>query len=169
MPFVLRWPKKISAGVNSNNVSNLDIYPTIQDIVEPKNKALTLDGISLKNQFKVPSKKNRDLFFHFPVYLEAYNKSEDQGRDPLFRTRPGSVIISGKWKLHHYFEDEGLELYDLNQDIGESNNLTKLKPDISKKLLEKLNDWLVSSSAIIPTEKNQSYNSLFEKGLLNQY
>ena len=38
--FVLRWPKKISAGVNSNNVSNLDIYPTIQDIVDPKKKAL---------------------------------------------------------------------------------------------------------------------------------
>ncbi len=133
--------KKIFSGVNNNNISNLDIYPTIQDIIDPKNKALTLDGISLKNQFKVPSKINRDLFFHFPIYLEAYNKLEDQGRDPLFRTRPGSVIISGKWKLHHYFEDEGLELYDLSQDIGESNNLAELKPNISKKLLNKLNDW----------------------------
>ena len=168
VPFVLRWPKKISAGVNSNNVSNLDIYPTIQDIVDPQKKALLLDGVSLKNQFKITSKINRDLFFHFPIYLEAYNKLEDQGRDPLFRTRPGSVIISGKWKLHHYFEDEGLELYDLSQDIGESNNLAELKPNISKKLLNKLNDWREKSNAIIPNEINKEYDNFFEKKLMNQ-
>ena len=169
VPFVLRWPKKISAGVNSNNVSNLDIYPAIQDIVDPQKKALLLDGVSLKNQFKIPSKINRDLFFHFPIYLEAYNKFEDQGRDPLFRTRPGSVIISGKWKLHHYFEDKGLELYDLNQDIGESNNLAESKPDVLNKLLKKLNDWRENSNAVIPNEINQDYNSFFEKQLMSQY
>ena len=54
-------------------------------------------------------------FFHFPIYLEAYNKSEDQGRDPLFRTRPGSVIISNNWKLHHYY-------YDLKNDPSEAIN-----------------------------------------------
>ena len=108
------------------------------------------------------------MFFHFPVYLEAYNKLEDQGRDPLFRTRPGSVIISGQWKLHHYFEDEGLELYDLNQDIGESNNLAKTKPDILNKNLKKLNDWRENSNAIIPSEINKEYDSFFEKKLMNQ-
>jgi len=161
--------KKNKCWVNSNNVSNLDIYPTIQDIVDPQKKALLLDGVSLKNQFKITSKINRDLFFHFPIYLEAYNKLEDQGRDPLFRTRPGSVIISGKWKLHHYFEDGGLELYDLSQDIGESNNLAESKPDVLNKLLKKLNDWRENSNAVIPNEINQDYNSFFEKQLMSQY
>ena len=134
----------------------------------------TRKGILWVNVIKNPAIKkdikiNRDLFFHFPIYLEAYNKLEDQGRDPLFRTRPGSVIISGKWKLHHYFEDGGLELYDLSQDIGESNNLAELKPDISKKLLNKLNDWREKSNAIIPNEINKEYDNFFEKQLMDQY
>ena len=75
----------------------------------------------------------------------------------------------GKWKLHHYFEDKGLELYDLNQDIGESNNLAESKPDVLNKLLKKLNDWRENSNAVIPNEINQDYNSFFEKTLMSQY
>ena len=63
---------------------------------------------------------------------------------------------------------EGLELYDLNQDIGESNNLAKTKPDILNKNLKKLNDWRKNSNAIIPGEINKEYDSFFEKKLMNQ-
>ena len=51
-------------------------------------------------------------------YLQAYGGLKDDARDPLFRTRPGSALRLGKWKLHEFFED-GAELYDLSRDRGE--------------------------------------------------
>ena len=69
--------------------------------------------------------KKRALFFHFPIYLEAYNVQKDGGRDPLFRTRPGSVVIKDNWKLHHYFEDNALELYNIEKDVSESKDLAQ--------------------------------------------
>ena len=48
------------------------------------------------------------LYWHFPVYLQNYAGEEDQSRDAKFRTRPGTVLRKGKWKLHEYFEDGAL-------------------------------------------------------------
>ena len=162
VPFFMRWPNKIAAGINKKtNVSHLDIYSTLQEIVNPKVQAKNLDGVSLKSQFKSPSLLERDIFCHFPIYLEAYNKTKDRGRDPLFRTRPGSVIISGKWKLHHYFEDDGTELYNLETDIGESEDLSDKEPKIVERLKHSLENWRLKEKAFIPNEKNPFYSSIF--------
>ena len=94
-------------------------------IIGYKNKNLHLDGLDLNPIFKGKTFENRSLFYHFPVYLEAYNVHLDNGTDPLFRTRPGSVIIKDNWKLHHYFEDGKIELYNIEEDISESTDLSK--------------------------------------------
>ena len=76
----------------------------------------------------------------------------------MFRTRPGSVIISGKWKLHHYFEDDCTELYNLETDIGESDDLSDKEPEITIELKQKLNIWRLNNSAFIPNKKNLLYD-----------
>lgn len=163
VPLVIRWPGRVNAGaVNDNRVSNLDFYPTLQEIAKPKKKASTLDGISLAPQFQNVSTVDRNLYFHFPIYLEGSTKKEHNGRDRLFRTRPGSVIISGHWKLHQYFEDGGLELYNLEDDLGETNNLVDAHPEKTRELLEKLEVWRSTSNAPVPTEKNKAYDPEFE-------
>ena len=98
----------------------------MQKIVQPEKRTTLLDGLDLNSVLKGEQIIDRDIFFHFPVYLQAYKKGKDESRDPLFRTRPGSVIISGNWKLHHYFEDDAIELYNLKDDISEKNNITDL-------------------------------------------
>jgi arylsulfatase A-like enzyme len=164
VPLFIKWPDNIKANAFSNqNVSNLDLYPTIQNIVKPKKRAALLDGIDLKSVLKGKKTEKRDLFFHFPIYLQAYKKGKDQSRDPLFRTRPGSVVISGEWKLHHYFEDDSLELYNLNDDLSEKTNLIDLHPQKTKELYNKLEAWRLKINAPIPTEKNPNYSSEFEK------
>ncbi len=95
---------------------------------------------------------DRPLFWHFPIYLQAYDTLRDDGRDPLFRTCPGSVVRQGKWKLHEYFEDGGLELYNVEEDIGERNNLAEEMPDKAQEMLELLKDWRVRLDAPVPTE-----------------
>ncbi len=76
----------------------------------------------------------------------------DGGRR-LFRTRPCSVILRGRFKLHECFEDGALELYDLVEDIGERNNLADEKPDKRDELHRILREWRASVGAPIP-ERN---------------
>ena len=140
----------------------MDFYPTLQALIAPQ-KELNLDGESILPVLFDGKLKDRDLFWHFPIYLEAYDPKEDGSRDPLFRTRPGSVIRSGNWKLHQYFEDGGLELYNLKDDPSEANNLASSNPKKVQEMLQKLEKWRADFGAPIPTKKNPDYDPAFEK------
>ena len=127
-------------------------------------------GIRVPLIFKWPGKikkgslsEETPLFFHFPVYLQAYRKGYDDGRDPLFRTRPGSVIIEGKWKLHYYYEDGGKELYNLSVDPGERDNLASINIIKTEELLSKLEAWIKEENAPVQFDLNPQFDSLFEQ------
>ncbi len=87
----------------------------------------------------------------------------DQGRDPLFRTRPGTAMRYGKWKLHEYFEDGALELYDLEKDLEETNNLADVMPEETAELHLMMVDWRTKTFAPVPTERNPAYDADFER------
>jgi len=160
VPLLIRWKTKIKpAWTTDTPVTNMDFFPTLLDLVgleKPTDKLL--DGESLANVLlKQEQLEARPLFWHFPVYLQAYRVGGDESRDSLFRTRPGSVVRLGDWKLHQYFEDGALELYNLKEDIGEKNNLANTKPDKVSELLDVLDDWRSSTRAPIPTAPNPDY------------
>jgi arylsulfatase A-like enzyme len=164
VPLVFRWPGKIQAG-NSTEVPviNLDFYPTLMELIG-REAPHALDGLSLwpllSGEGRLP---DRPLYFHFPVYLEAYRKGLDGGRDPLFRTRPGSVIREGNWKLHYYYEDGASELYKLSTDPGETNNLATKYASRTRDLRSKLFQWLQEENAPLEFELNPKFDSLFEQ------
>ena len=167
VPMIFSWKGKLETNKKSfERISNIDFYPTIKNIIGHKNKNLKLDGLDLNPIFRGKKLKERALFFHFPVYLEAYNVQKDDGKDPLFRTRPGSVIIKGDWKLHHYFEDNELELYNLSDDMSESKNLSKINKEITTRLYNDLDVWRTSNNAPIPSDKNPKYNQKFVDSLI---
>ena len=49
---------------------------------------------------------------------------------------PGGAIRLGKYKLLEYYENGSVQLFDLEKDIGEQNDLSESKPDITAKLLK---------------------------------
>jgi len=158
-PFFFVFKNKISANSKSNvPITNLDIYPTILQYAGVNSSKLNLDGDNLSSilEGKV-SKLDRPLYWHFPIYLQAMNKSGNQNRDALFRTRPGSVVRYGDWKLHYYFEDNEVELYNLAKDIGEKNNLAMIESDKKDELLGYLKNWWNETKAPIPTKLNPKY------------
>ena len=165
VPLVIRWPGNIKAGTSSDMpTTNLDLYPTLLDLAGANYDASQLDGKSISRQLlKRRPLAERALIWHFPIYLQAYKPKDDDGRDPLFRTRPGSVIRRGKWKLHEYFEDGTLELYNLNSDLGERQNLAKKKPEIAQRLHKELKAWRSSVNAPVPTAPNPEYDAAAEK------
>ncbi|MFW6277271.1 MAG: sulfatase [Prolixibacteraceae bacterium] len=159
-PMFACWPGKIKAGTTSDvPVTNIDFYPTILEVAgiqQPAEKQL--DGQSLLPLLTGSGNlAKRPLFWHFPIYLQAYIKNDTTTQDPLFRTRPGSAIRLGDWKLIQYFEYNDIELYNLKEDIGEKSNLAKSNPEKVKELLGILDDWREKTGAPVPGELNPEF------------
>ncbi len=166
VPLIFRWKGKIDAESESyERVSNVDFYPTIKKLVG-YSKPVDFDGEDLNPIFNNKKLRERELYFHFPVYLEPYSVKRDGGTDPLFRTRPGTVIIKDNWKLHHYYEDNQFELYNLEKDISESNNLIDINIEKKDELLSKLNHWRKTRNAPIPNKLNPYYDQKYVDSLM---
>jgi arylsulfatase A-like enzyme len=156
-PLVVRWTGKITPGTTCDiPVNGIDFFPTFLEAASAATpEGIQLDGVSLIPLLtQTGMTKKRPLFWHFPVYLPEGNP---ETRDPKFRTRPGSVVRYGDWKLHEYFEDGGLELYNLKHDIGETNNLAGTEPEKVKELYHMLKAWRMQKGAPVPSETNPMY------------
>lgn len=164
VPYIVKWPNRIDAGTTCETpIVNMDFFPTFMEILGVNLPGKILDGTSILPLFKGDDLEDRPLYWHFPIYLAAYNEMLDDGRDPLFRTRPGSTVRFKNWKLHHYFEDNALELYDLDKDLGEKNNLINSNPQKAQELYNLLDSWRKEVKAPIPDESNPEYNPNFNK------
>ena len=156
-PMFAYWKNRIPSGTKSEiPVTNIDFFPTILDVagIRPPAEKI-LDGKSILPVLtKNESIDERPLFWHFPIYLEGGNK---ECQDAIFRTRPGSSIRLGNWKLIQYFENNDLELYNLKEDIGEKNNLAKSNPDKTAQLLQLLETWRKETNAPVPSILNPDY------------
>jgi arylsulfatase A-like enzyme len=159
-PMFAYWKGKIKAGTKSDMpVTNIDFYPTLLEVAGvEKQERKQLDGESILPVLTGKGTlEQRPLFWHFPIYLQAYLKEGDPTQDPLFRTRPGSAVRLGDWKLIQYFENNDLELYNLKEDLSEKNNLAQTNPEKRKELLEILENWRKETQAPVPAELNPEY------------
>jgi arylsulfatase A-like enzyme len=51
------------------------------------------------------------------------------------------VIRQGPWKLIENYDDDSIELYHLENDLNESQNLAQSEPKKAQDLLKKLQIW----------------------------
>ncbi|WPP51817.1 hypothetical protein [Catalinimonas niigatensis] len=79
------------------------------------------------------------------------------------------LLLKAGWKLHVYYEDNGLELYNLKEDVGEKRNLAMKNPEKAKALYSLLQNWLEKTKAPISTELNPAYDAVYEKKQLELY
>lgn len=164
VPMIAVWPGMIEPGSFSQEaVTQIDYYPTFLDvagIIKPEDKIL--DGKSLLPVFRGENIPERSLFWHFPIYLQAYSGNNPDTHDTYFRTRPGSVILKYPWKLHEYFEDGRLELYNLELDIREKTNLVDYFPEKASELHTLLKNWRDELDAPVPDKLNPEYKNYIE-------
>ncbi|MDQ8181615.1 sulfatase [Pelagicoccus sp. SDUM812005] len=160
IPLLVSWKGRIEEGARCEvPVSGIDFYPTFLEAAGlPVPKGKRLDGTSLLPLLKQEGGfPERALFWHFPIYLQAYRGEADGAHDPLFRTRPGSVVLSGKWKLHEYFEDGRVELYNLERDLGEREDVSSAYPEKADELRRLLVEWRREMNAEVPHLANPDY------------
>jgi arylsulfatase A-like enzyme len=155
VPLVVRLPGRIKPGSCDTPVIGIDFYPTILEMAGvARPKGHILDGESIVPLLKGgESLKREAIFWHFPAYLEA-----NYGWKGTWRTTPAGAVRKGQWKLIEFFEDGHLELYNLENDIGEQNNLAEKMPEKTNQLHKLLENWRKSIKAPVPTELNPRYN-----------
>lgn len=163
VPFFVNWKGEVEAGQTSDTpITGVDLFPTFCEMLGAKfPEGQALDGVSL---LPVLRKQDNDLdqralFWHFPAYLQSYGKVNGEQRDPLFRSRPCSIVRKGNWKLHEYFEDGGFELYDLSSDPGEEENLADKEPEVFQQLKKELVMWRKDIGAPVPVEPNPDFDA----------
>lgn len=177
VPFAIRWPNKIKPGESNVPISGVDILPTFADLAGVAIPKQPCDGKSILPIIQGNSdtiqvdQEPRTLFWHFPAYLEANGNPalKTEQRDPIFRSRPCSVIRQGKWKLIQFFEKGDYELYDLESDIEESKNLVADHPEIYERLKSVLHEWQKEVGADIPVEKNPKFDPAVEAKQLKAF
>ncbi len=118
VPMIVSMPTRIQAGkVSSEPVSGIDIYPTVCAMMglNPSDPS-KVDGNDLSALiFNEKSLGERNLFWNFPSYV-----------DPMIPEKtPRSAMRRGDWKIIHRYVDNGYELYNIKNDIGETKDLSK--------------------------------------------
>jgi arylsulfatase A-like enzyme len=121
VPCVVRWPGAIPAGQVSDQIAtSMDIYPTFA----------ALAGADLPDDRAIDGKNIWPLL-----------SGEEGARSPhdaFFYYHRGMLraVRSGNWKLQYGEAGKTWGLFNLEQDIGESQNLVRTHPEIVEKLLQ---------------------------------
>ena len=159
VPLSITWPGQIAAKSKCDvPVHGVDFFATFRQMLQVESATdQPMDGVDIMPLLsgKVATLDRPALFWHFPAYLQGKNYTG--ANDNLFRARPFSAIRSGEWKLIQFFEDQRIELYNLNEDLGETNNTAEKETAIRDRLLKQLKDWQREIEAPIPTEKNLDF------------
>ena len=130
-PCIMRWPGRIPAGQTCNQLTcTMDLLPTFAKLAGTKPPGdRVIDG---KNIWPLMSGKKGAKTPHEAFYYYQIDQLQ--------------AVRSGRWKLHLSLElkkrnwgkgipDAPLQLYDLDADIAEKNNIADKHPDVVKRLL----------------------------------
>lgn len=150
VPLIVRWPGVVRSGTTTDEpVNSVDFYPTllkVAGVAPPEDYALSGTSLVPVLRDATASLDREALYWHFPGYLQAYGPGD-------WRTTPVSVVRSGPWKLLKFYEGNRVELYNLEEDVGETKNLARKRPEPRERLLEQLNRWLNRTGAPRPESK----------------
>lgn len=127
VPFIVNFPKKIKPDQTKADLIYFpDVMPTLAEFAEAKLPQDT-DGISFKPLLdgKQQNTENRVMYWEFPGRQVAVRK--------------------GKWKAVSVKENTDLELYDIEKDPFEKNNLAQQYPEIVEELKDEIQKSRVES------------------------
>ncbi len=138
-PMIIKYPYKIKQGTVSDvPVISNDFYPTLLHLANlPLLKQQHTGGVSLAPLFANKKIKRDALYWHYPHY-------GNQGGSP------GAAIRMGKWKLIEWYENNTVELFDLQNDVGEKNSIAEANATTKNKLLTMLHKWQKKQHASMP-------------------
>ncbi len=158
VPFMISGPG-IDQGYYKQLVTGVDILPTICEWLEIDNVPSGVEGGSLVPVLENPSKevkrKHDYWVFHFPHY------QLQKGNHPV------SSIYWNEYKLLKWYETGKTQLYNLDNDLLEVNDVSEENSEIVLKMSNDLDVYLKEIKAGLP-EVNPEYDELTDPGLPHQ-
>ena len=128
VPLIVRWPGRIQPGIELTAARSEDLFPTVLELggFAPGGP---FDGVSLAKLLTDQAPiAERTQFWHYPHY-------SPQG------CRPSGAVRDGNWKLVKDDTTGRLELFNLGDDLRESQNLSAVQPEKVEQLNAKLEAW----------------------------
>jgi uncharacterized sulfatase len=145
-PLIVKWKKKVAPLTTCNSlISSIDFLPTFLEIAGIEEIPEDIDGISFLPALKDPSAEiHQKLFWHYPHYHSS-------------GMVPAGAVRNGKWKLIEWYEksltgaeEVAFELFDLENDIGETVNLADSLVTVKNELYDMLKCWREEVNAQMP-------------------
>ena len=148
VPLIVYWPGKTQPDSTSHAiVTGTDYYPTLLDMLNiPALPDQHRDGKSFVPALKAEDYDRGAIYWHFPHYSNHGFQS------------PNGAVRFGRYKLIEYYENGTVQLFDLENDIGEQNDLAGSHPAVTKKLKKMLQEWRDQVDAKMPYPKTATSN-----------
>ncbi|HQT22530.1 MAG: hypothetical protein B7X86_05890 [Sphingobacteriales bacterium 17-39-43] len=148
IPMIAAGPGIAKASISNQYVGIDDVFPTVLELAGLKKYETIqqVDGKSI-SPFLFDSNKTDDekvLLWHYPNNWTTIN---------LKGISWASAIRKGKWKLIYFHKAAKLELYDIQADIGEKNDLSMMQTEKLKEMAGLLTKELKERGAAMPTYK----------------
>lgn len=122
VPLIAVWPGRIPAGrVSDEPWAFWDLLPTCAEIAGLK-PPRTIDGISYLPTLLGTTQTNRHEFFYWELHEKGFKQA----------------ARTGDWKAVRTEAGKPLELYNLANDLGETNNVAAAHADIVARIEEYL-------------------------------
>lgn len=139
VPTIMQWPGVIPAGsVCDQMVSSIDLFPTIANRIEAKMPDHKIDGIDVLPVLKNPNAKlDRKYFFHYygGGKLHAVRDQRWKLHFPhRYRTLGGREGGANGIPVNYDYINCEMALYDLENDISESVDVSKDHPEVVARL-----------------------------------
>ena len=139
-PMIVRSPGVTKPGTQCDvPVISMDFFPTILELAGMSRRPdAHADGVSLVPLLEGQKEiEHEPLVWHYPHYHGS-------------TWRPGAAIRDGRWKLIEFYEYDEVELYDLQNDIGEQDDLSEKMPKKVAELRQRLSEWQTRMNAKMP-------------------
>ena len=144
---VMSWPGRIKGGLtNRTPVVTDDIFPTLLALARVPDRENLVKDIRGRDLMPMltggpPLPSDRPLLWHFP-----HPHGSGPGQEPF------SALRVGSWKLIFFYNGRRYELYDLDKDLGESQNVLNANPAVAARLSAILRDVLSGAGAQMPVD-----------------
>ena len=131
VPAIARWPERVGPGISPELAATFDLVPTFLELAGIARDATAFDGQSLA-----------------PVLFHGAGLPP---RTLFWRMRGHRAVRQGRWKLVSH-PGAAPELYDLAEDLGESNDLSGAREDVVQAMAEALGKWEAALERELPQE-----------------
>ena len=148
-PLLAHWPARLSAGTVSDRISaHVDLFPTVLEAFGvAQGHDLELDGRSL-----LPLLEERDVTWPDRALVIQSHRGDVPVRyhNALLRTQRWKLVNASGFGHEEEAVEPAFELYDIEADPGESNNLATTRLEIVNELRGMYDRWFENVGATDP-------------------